>query len=111
MEVPGALSTLFGDRVEDPMAHGGRRRRVAHVEGNYATLAPWACIVFLFSIGGSLQPMGFRRFCLFWSIAVRFPSCQGVFGEPFNIEANGRTSREWLSLSHLDPLKGVGKRY
>eukprot|EP00913_Durusdinium_trenchii_P003508 g3247.t1 len=32
-----AIATASMDE-EDPMAHGGRRRRVAHVEGNYATL-------------------------------------------------------------------------
>eukprot|EP00434_Breviolum_minutum_P019361 symbB.v1.2.017068.t1/scaffold1283.1/size126978/7 len=37
LEVPSALQGLFA-RAEDPKAHGGRTRRVPHVEGNYPTL-------------------------------------------------------------------------
>ncbi|CAL1132670.1 unnamed protein product [Cladocopium goreaui] len=37
LEVPSSLQSLFA-RSEDPRAHGGRTRRVPHVEGNFATL-------------------------------------------------------------------------
>eukprot|EP00811_Abedinium_folium_P003788 NODE_13485_length_1163_cov_1.852317.p1 GENE.NODE_13485_length_1163_cov_1.852317~~NODE_13485_length_1163_cov_1.852317.p1 ORF type:complete len:382 (-),score=81.81 NODE_13485_length_1163_cov_1.852317:17-1090(-) len=37
LAVPGCITGLFA-RVEDPSAHQGRRRRVAHVDGDFATL-------------------------------------------------------------------------
>ena len=37
-QVPPPLQGLF-ERTEEPESHGGRKRRVPHVEGNYPTLA------------------------------------------------------------------------